>query len=244
MTGRSLLITAMLSLGLAVGPVWASASRGGVLLDPENRIRQSLLDEALAALDRHAPYIKHKDRIGVVDYDLPSTAERFFILDLESGSVDAFLTAHGRGSDLDHDGLIDAVSDEVGSGASSVGAYLTAGVYCGQNGKTLLLHGLDATNANAFMRQIVLHATYMPGRVRYMNRDFIEALGKPGRSCGCFVILAEDLQHVIGALEGGRLIYAGASRSMRPLKPVEYPKSCEGPPIETAPKPGICDWPK
>ena len=96
MTGRSLLITAMLSLGLAAGPVWASASRGGVLLDPENRIRQSLLDEALAALDRHAPYIKHKDRIGVVDYDLPSTAERFFILDLESGSVDAFLTAHGR----------------------------------------------------------------------------------------------------------------------------------------------------
>lgn len=218
-----------------------------VTLDPQGLIRPALREAALAAFARYRGLLARHDRIAVIDYAKPSTVPRLYILDLATGAVTAHLTAHGRGSDPDHDGLMEWASDAPGSGASPVGAFKTADIYCGVNGKSLRLEGLEATNGNALRRGIVLHATYLPGRTAYMSRGHIAARGRPGRSCGCFVVLPEVLRMVAEELEGGRLVYAASDRPL-PETPLPYPSECadlqrepDAPPPDQSP--GLCAWP-
>lgn len=88
---------------------------------------------------------------------LPSGQKRFFIYDLRNDSVlAAGLVAHG--SCNQRFSAQAAFSNAVGCGCSSVGRYRIGGTYQGRFGKAFKLHGLDSTNANAFQRNVVLHA--------------------------------------------------------------------------------------
>lgn len=165
-------------------------------------VRPELLRRALAALDRHAGSIEHRDRLAIVDFNAPSAQPRFHFVDLASGTSQSLLVAHGSGSDPAHTGWLSRFSNEDGSNASSEGAFLAADYYVGKHGRSQRLHGLDATNSNALGRAIVVHSAW------YSNPEMIRSHGMLGRSQGCFAVGEHDLERAFALLGTGRMIYA------------------------------------
>jgi len=173
---------------------------------PEPVIRADLpplVAEALAALDAHSWRIPNRDRIGVVDFTLPSCEPRFHIVDVATGRIErSWLVAHGSGSDPAATGTLHRFSNEPGSNASSRGAYLTANGYFGKHGRSQRLIGLDPTNDLALDRAIVVHGA------AYVDRSMIASRGRIGRSQGCFAFEPGEVATVMELLGEGRMIYA------------------------------------
>lgn len=144
--------------------------------------------------------------VALMNYRQPSWEPRFYLIDPESEHVvAAYRVAHGRGSDPVHDGFAEFFSDRQGSLMSSLGFFRTGETYMSQepgHGLSLRLDGLSDTNSNAYDRAIVIHANH------YMEQEFIDNFGKPGRSHGCFVFSARDRDIIVNKLHGGALIYA------------------------------------
>lgn len=172
-------------------------------LDPEGLIRPDLRQRALAALDAHAGL--QRDRIYVVDFARHSADPRLVELDLASGRVQAFRTAHGVGSDPAHTGVPRAFSNTPNSNASSVGAYRTGGPGWGpRHGPNVLLDGLDPTNDAARARAIIVHAA------DYCEPEVLARQGKLGRSFGCFATSFADLPYLRERMGEGRLLFVDA----------------------------------
>lgn len=112
-----------------------------------------------------------------VDMEIMSGKNRFFIYDLKKDKIiDQGLVAHGFGSRIDPNGK-SKFSNENNSLCTSLGRYFVGNSYYGQYGKAYKLHGLDATNSNAELRNIVLHKNK---KMPYEEQD------KPiGCSFGC-----------------------------------------------------------
>ena len=162
-----------------------------------------LVAEALAALDAHAWRVPNRDRIGVVDFTLPSSEPRFHLVDVASGRIErSWLVAHGSGSDPAATGRLHRFSNEPGSNASSRGAYLTANNYVGKHGHSRRLIGLDPTNDLALDRAIVIHGA------NYVDPALIARQGRIGRSQGCFAFAPGEVATVMESLGEGRMIYA------------------------------------
>ncbi len=164
-----------------------------------------LADRALAAVFHHHDRIWSRDVIAIADFGLPSSAPRFFLVDILRGTTSTLLVAHGKGSDPDHAGRLQTFSNEVGSAATSEGAYLAGHAYDGVHGPSRRLIGLDPSNAKAEERAIVIHAAW------YANPDILARQGKLGRSDGCFAFGEQDIATVLARLGKGRLLYAGRS---------------------------------
>jgi hypothetical protein len=128
---------------------------------------------------------------------------RFHLVVILGGRTTTLLVAHGRGSDPDHSGLLRSFSNEIGSLASSEGAYLTGEAYLGRHGPSRRLLGLDSSNSNAELRAIVIHSAW------YVGPEIVASQGRLGRSDGCFVFSPADIGLVLASLGRGRLIYAG-----------------------------------
>lgn len=166
--------------------------------------RPPLLQEALAALDRHSSRIGFRDRIGLVDFSAHSAEHRFHLVDVESGRItQSWLVAHGKGSDPAHTGYLQEFSNRYGSNATSRGAYCMANPYYGKYGRSQRLLGLDPENDAALERAIVLHGA------NYVNESLIDAHGRIGRSYGCFSVKMDEVGRVMELLGEGRLLYAG-----------------------------------
>ena len=159
--------------------------------------RPELLQAALAAQQAHSGDIKRTDTIAIIDYTLPSNVPRLFIVDPKTGQSDAFLVAHGRGSDPSLSGHATRFSNDDNSHMSSIGAYATGQIYNGSHGTSLSLVGLDPTNNHAQERAIVLHgAAYVgPGR------------SVLGRSWGCPAVEMRFVKTIIDRLKGATLLY-------------------------------------
>lgn len=179
----------------------ASAGAQAPKLDPDGLIRDAVLTEALAAREARTGAFANNGVMVIVDYGLRSDEARLFILDLETGRVEAFRAAHGLGSDPDHDGWLDSFSSVSGSNASPRGAFITAEEYYGKHGRSLRLDGIDQDNANARARAIVMHAAW------YAEEDFLDAHGKLGRSNGCIVFSVRDRDMVFGNLKPGTFLW-------------------------------------
>lgn len=163
-----------------------------------------LVAEALAALEVHGWRIPNRDRIGLVDFTLPSREPRFHLVDVATGQIErSWLVAHGSGSDPSATGMLHRFSNAPGSNASSRGAYLTANAYYGQHGRSQRLIGLDPTNDLALDRAIVIHGA------AYVDRALIASQGRIGRSQGCFAFEPHEVAAVMDQLGEGRMIYAG-----------------------------------
>ncbi|MFN4096355.1 MAG: murein L,D-transpeptidase catalytic domain family protein [Sphingomonas sp.] len=171
----------------------ASAPRG---------IRPELFERAVAAMQRHSSRIRQQDRIAIADFSLPSSRLRFHFVDLHGGATRQMLVSHGIGSDPEHTGVLQRFSNEVGSEATSEGAFLAANYYVGKHQLSQRLIGLDPTNYNALDRAIVIHGAW------YSNPDMIAKHGKLGRSQGCFAVGERDLDTLFAMLGEGRMIYA------------------------------------
>lgn len=194
---RSLLIGAA-AAGLA--PV--AGARAAML--PATR-EERLLARAKAALEYHGGVVKRRDRIAIVDFSLPSRLPRLDIVDLEGGRVESMLVAHGRGSDPQHSGWVERLSNEPGSLASSAGSYLTGSLYVGKHGRSRRLVGLDSGNNNAEARAIVVHGAW------YVSPAMAQERGKLGRSEGFFAVDEREIDKLLDRLGEGRLLFADKS---------------------------------
>jgi hypothetical protein len=142
------------------------------------------------------------DVAALVDFSAPSRTARLHLVDLKTPSVTSFLVSHGRGSDPSHTGWLQNFSNDIGSNASSAGAYRTGERYEGKHGLSMRLAGLDPDNSNAETRAIVVHAAW------YVGEDIVGKFGKLGRSEGCFALCERDLGTVLDRLGAGALLHA------------------------------------
>jgi hypothetical protein len=162
-----------------------------------------LKQKALDYFHSNSGKFDNKRYIGIVDFAAHSSKDRFWILDLQTGSAHAIHVAHGAGSDPDNDGYATKFSNVANSRASSLGFYLTGALYTGKHGRSMRLHGLSSTNSNALSRAVVLH-----------DSDYVrEGAYKAGRSFGCLAVSNSEIANVLASLRGGALIYAGISNS-------------------------------
>lgn len=101
---------------------------------------------------------KYNSRIAFfIDMKIPSGQNRFFVYDLKLNKIiDRGLVAHGSGSETKIKGKL-KFSNVPNSLSTSLGKYSIGNYYVGKFGKAYKLHGLDTTNSNAFIRDIVFH---------------------------------------------------------------------------------------
>ena len=113
------------------------------------------LTEAKSFLQKHDTY--NQEVAFLVDMRIPSNYNRFVVYDVSNNKIlHKGLVAHGKGSDTSvKDSL--QFSNIEGSNMTSLGNYRIGGSYVGRFGKSYKLHGLDATNDQAFARYVVLH---------------------------------------------------------------------------------------
>ena len=163
-----------------------------------------LVARVRAELARLGDAIPLQDLAGIADFSQPSHVVRFHLVDVQAGRIDqSFLVAHGRGSDPRHLGRLMRFSNEIGSLASSEGAYRVGERYVGKHGRSIRLDGLDPSNSNAEVRAIVIHAA------PYVSPAVLQSQGKLGLSEGCFVFSEGDHEVVLERLGTDRLLLAG-----------------------------------
>lgn len=148
-------------------------------------------------------------KLAIVDFHLPSTADRIWIIDTDRDSLLlSTWCAHGKGSGKE---MATAFSNTPGSLQTSLGFYLTAEEYVGKNGRSMKLDGLDSGfNTHARKRYVVMHGA------DYVSRDTIQVYGHLGNSEGCPAV-SHDVNHqVIDWMKGkGVLFITGPSKEYR-----------------------------
>ncbi len=141
-----------------------------------------------------------KNLLTIIDYTISSKIERMWIVDLNSMKIiHRCLVAHGRNSGEE---FASRFSNTPASHESSLGFYITGGVYTGGNGLSLLLEGIEpGINDNARKREIVMHGA------DYVSTEFISRYGRLGRSFGCPSIPLGDHERIIRLLAGRSCMY-------------------------------------
>jgi len=148
----------------------------------------------------------------VIDYSLPSTVKRMWVLDLTTRRL-LFneLVAHGRNSGED---LARSFSNDEGSLKTSLGAFVTGATYIGRNGYSLRLRGMEpGVNDRAEARTIVLHGA------PYVGEEFARRQGRLGRSYGCPAVSPAIARPLIDVIKHRTLLYAWHPS----LQPAEAP---------------------
>jgi hypothetical protein len=191
----------------------------------KRRLDRGLFDKAIAGYRNY--YCSYGRNMGpaqviVVDFAKHSSQPRLYRIDLRNGDgLDAPIhVAHGIGSDPDDDGFANIFSNVQDSYTSSLGAARGGERYVGQNGISLRLDGLDASNSQMRARDIVVHS-YAPERRRYFNADLLAARGRPGSSEGCFVVEPGKRDWILDTLENGGYLYSGYSGALPQIAPVQ-----------------------
>jgi len=141
--------------------------------------------------------------LAVIDYSLPSTERRLWVIDLDAGRATRHeLVAHGRGSG---ELMAEQFSNLEGSHQSSLGLFVTRATYRGRHGLSLRLAGLEpGVNDRAESRAIVMHGA------RYVSEAHAERWGRLGRSLGCPALDRDVAAEVIAELRGGAALFAYA----------------------------------
>ena len=152
--------------------------------------------QALSSAGRLA----NTDVLTIIDFSLPSTQKRLFVIDLRNGRL-LFntLVAHGRNS-----GTLMAThfSNRRNSYMSSLGLYLTGQPFIGSHGYSLRLEGMEkGWNDHAQERAIVMHPA------PYVSERHIAQWGYLGRSEGCPAIPARVHTAVINQIKGGSCLF-------------------------------------
>jgi hypothetical protein len=180
--------------GKAVPAVFAQGAEG---LSP--KILAMALNAVSSARDRGVT--GKSELLTVIDYSLPSTQPRLWVLDLGRGKVLFHeLVAHGAGSGAK---FATQFSNVDASRQTSLGLFVTGDTYEGGNGYSLKLKGLDGgINDRAEERHIVMHGAW------YVSADHARQYGMLGRSWGCPALPQADAKPVIDAIKGGSFVFA------------------------------------
>ena len=153
--------------------------------------------QAFVILEKEGPVAKNL--LTVIDFSLPSTEKRLWVIDLENKKViENLVVSHGKNSGMNK---AKSFSNVPNSFQSSLGAYVTGETYTGKHGLSLRLDGVEkGINDNARNRAIVIHTA------AYANPSVIKLQGRLGRSLGCPAI-QEDKLEVINYISGGSVLY-------------------------------------
>jgi hypothetical protein len=138
--------------------------------------------------------------ISIIDFSLPSTEKRLYIVDLKNYEVlyNTYV-AHGKNSGKL---VANSFSNTTSSHKSSLGFYKTLGTYIGDHGLSLKLQGLErGINDNAFNRAIVVHGA------DYVNPSYINSLGYIGRSQGCPAVMTKEATPIINTIKNGTCLF-------------------------------------
>jgi len=140
-----------------------------------------------------------KPIVTVIDYSLPSTAKRLWVLDIQQEKIlYNSLVAHGKNSGGNY---TTSFSNHFRSLKTSLGVFLTENTYFGRNGYSLRIKGLEkGFNENAKARAIVIHGA------PYVNKQFAKTVGRIGRSGGCQAIEKDLALPIINTIKSGTLV--------------------------------------
>lgn len=137
-------------------------------------------------IDSLLPWLESNDYstdfLLVADMGLKMTVKRFYAVNPSNKKLlKSFLVAHGSGGGSTLENAV--LSNVNGSYCTSAGKYKIGDTYNGNFGKSYRLHGLDATNSNAYERAIVLHAYRDQTTEEYGSPNYFSAgcpmLAKP-----------------------------------------------------------------
>lgn len=138
--------------------------------------------------------------LSVIDFSLPSTQKRFFVIDINSNSL-LYHTYVSHGKNF---GKLMAkkFSNRSGSYQSSLGFYTTGNTYFGKHGFSLRLIGKEkGINDKALQRGIVIHSA------GYANEQFAQQQGYLGRSQGCPAVPEEIHRELIQTIQNGSCLF-------------------------------------
>ena len=184
-----------------IGTATNDAQINTIVAQTQN-LKPNVLKLALKAYNKaHAQGLDKQQVLTVVDYSLPSTKKRFWVIDLKNNKVlYSELVAHGKNS-----GVKNAThfSNKHGSDESSLGLFKTDNSYYGHDGYALRLTGLTpGYNTNALTRDVVVHGAW------YVSPQFAKTHGYIGRSWGCFALEKSQIKPVVNTIKNGSLIFA------------------------------------
>lgn len=162
-------------------------------------IPEQQTNKLLGYLNKYKSSLGNTKYATFIDFGMPSTEKRMFLVNLQSGEVNRYFVAHGQGSGKLY---AEQFSNKDGSHKSSLGLYVVQGTYVGKHGTSLYLDGLEKSNSNARDRNIVIHAA------NYVSQKFINAMGYLGRSHGCPALNPNDFKAVLPKIKGGSLLLA------------------------------------
>jgi len=164
-------------------------------------LNPKVLDLALKAYE-NAKKAGHgkKDILTIVDYSMPSTKPRLWVIDMRNNTViHHTYVAHGIGSGENY---ANKFSNRHGSLMSSLGIFLTGNIYQGHYGTSLNLHGLEQKfNSNALSRRIVVH------KADYVDENLIKKIGRLGRSFGCLALNHKVADKIMHLIKDGSLVF-------------------------------------
>lgn len=138
--------------------------------------------------------------LSILDFSLPSSKKRLFVIDLASGELIYHTYAsHGKKSGQ---ALPTQFSNKTNSNKSSLGFYVTGDTYQGKHGESLRLLGEEhGFNDNALKRGIVMHSA------SYVDESIIEKQGFIGRSQGCPALPKNIYKDVIATIKEGSCLF-------------------------------------
>jgi hypothetical protein len=159
----------------------------------------STLDLALEGFEKLEKELK-KPILTVIDFSLPSTEKRLWIIDVENQEILLnTVVSHGRNSGML---MAEKFSNQPESYQSSLGFYKTAETYQGKHGYSLRLDGLEkGINDQARNRAIVIHGA------DYAREEVAKMSGRLGRSLGCPAVPTELSDEVINLIKDGSLLF-------------------------------------
>ncbi|HEY8280172.1 MAG TPA: murein L,D-transpeptidase catalytic domain family protein [Bdellovibrionota bacterium] len=157
---------------------------------------RAVYDRGVLMMKERPSSFANKRYVVLIDFSKHSSTRRFFLFDLNTGKLERYHVAHGKGSDPRHTGYAQTFSNRPNSRATALGAYKTAGTYYGGHGLQLRLDGLEKTNSNSRARAVVIHGA------RYVN----EAAGRAGRSWGCPSLDRSLNAKIVNRIKGGAFL--------------------------------------
>lgn len=138
--------------------------------------------------------------LTIVDFSLPSTEKRLWILNMENNEV-LYHTYVSHGQNTGGN-MATNFSNTPNSLQSSLGFYVTAETYYGKNGLSLFIDGMEKEfNSKARERYVVIHGA------DYANEDSIQRLGRLGRSYGCPALPTDVSIEIINKIKGGSALF-------------------------------------